>query len=105
MGHKHSTNPVIAGRQAIFKLRETCDYLTPEEKRENGLVEVLSFLVSVRDYHRNVLTIDDAIARVSGHQKKPIVRVREFLIARRDGEYCWLNVWDAIKLIKGVLDS
>jgi len=84
---KHSTDPVIA------------------EKREDALVEVLSFLVSVRDHHRHKLSIHDAIAKISSHQKKPVVEVRKFLVARRDGEQCWINVWDAIELIKGVLDS
>ena len=103
---KHSTKPVIAEKQAVLKLKEACKYITPEEKREDALVEVLSFLVSVRDHHhRHKLSIHDAIAKISSHQKKPVVEVRKFLVVRRDGEQCWINVWDAIELIKGVLDS
>jgi len=102
---KHSTNPIMSDSQVNIKLAKVNDCITPEERWEDALVEVLSFLVSVRDHHKNALTIDDAIARIKGHQKKPVVIVREFLIARRDGEQCHRNVWDAIELIKGVLDK
>jgi len=100
---KHPTTKTMSEVQAIHKLEFACKWLTPEERHEDALVEVLSFLVSVRDHHRHKLTIHDAIKRINGHQKKPIVEVRDFLIARRDGEQCWINVWDAIELIKGVL--
>ena len=103
---KHSTNPVMTAKQVAHKLAESEEYITPEEKREDALVEVLSFLVSVRDrHHRHKLSIHDAIAKISSHQKKDVIAVRKFLVARRDGDQCWINVWDAIELIKGVLDS
>ena len=103
MGNKHPTNQVLTKTELAVKAKNMRNSYTAAEKREAKLVEVLSFLVALRDHHRHELTIDDAIAKLSGHQKKPISEVRDFLIARRDGEQCWHNVFDAIDKIKGEL--
>jgi len=105
MENKHPTNRILTGTELAVKTKNMRNSYTAAEKREAKLVEVLSYLVALRDHHRHELTIDEAIAKLSGHQKTPIAEVRDFLIARRDGKQCWHNVFDAIDKIKGELDS